>query len=91
LSTIMSTIVHTSVLHEGIRCMAMRDGMSKGPFLLADDRPADEASRDDLRHRRPLPSMSTKLMLVASPRAVGTIASRFTTHRCHDLWGCSGR
>jgi 4-oxalomesaconate tautomerase len=41
-------IVHTWAVHDGIRCMVMRGGTSKGLYFLADDLPADEASRDDL-------------------------------------------
>ncbi len=33
---------------DGIRCMQMRGGTSKGAYFLADDLPADEAARDDL-------------------------------------------
>ena len=32
----------------GIRCMLMRGGTSKGAYFLADDLPADPASRDIL-------------------------------------------
>jgi 4-oxalomesaconate tautomerase len=41
-------IVHTGAVQDGIRCMVMRGGTSKGLYFLADDLPADEASRDDL-------------------------------------------
>jgi 4-oxalomesaconate tautomerase len=34
--------------HDGIRCMMLRGGTSKGAFFLADDLPADPAERDDL-------------------------------------------
>lgn len=33
---------------DGIACMLMRGGTSKGPFFLASDLPADAAARDDL-------------------------------------------
>ncbi|WP_433362856.1 4-oxalomesaconate tautomerase [Streptosporangium sp. CA-115845] len=33
---------------EGIRCMLMRGGTSKGAYFLAEDLPADQARRDDL-------------------------------------------
>lgn len=33
---------------EGVRCMLMRGGTSKGAFFLASDLPADRAARDDL-------------------------------------------
>ena len=33
---------------DGIRCMLMRGGTSKGAYFLADDLPADPAVRDDL-------------------------------------------
>ena len=35
-------------VHDGIRCMVLRGGTSKGAFFLADDLPADPAERDDL-------------------------------------------
>lgn len=41
-------IMHTGAVHDGIRCMVMRGGTSKGLYFLADDLPRDEASRDDL-------------------------------------------
>jgi 4-oxalomesaconate tautomerase len=41
-------IVHTDAVGDGIRCMVMRGGTSKGLYFLADDLPTDEASRDDL-------------------------------------------
>jgi 4-oxalomesaconate tautomerase len=41
-------IVHTGAVQDGIRCMVMRGGTSKGLYFLGDDLPADEASRDDL-------------------------------------------
>jgi 4-oxalomesaconate tautomerase len=41
-------IVHTGAVGDGIRCMVMRGGTSKGLYFLADDLPADEASRDKL-------------------------------------------
>jgi 4-oxalomesaconate tautomerase len=41
-------IVHTGAVQDGIRCMVMRGGTSKGLYFLADDLPADAASRDDL-------------------------------------------
>jgi 4-oxalomesaconate tautomerase len=41
-------IVHTDAVQDGIRCMVMRGGTSKGLYFLADDLPADDASRDDL-------------------------------------------
>jgi 4-oxalomesaconate tautomerase len=41
-------IVHTGAVQDGIRCMVMRGGTSKGLYFLADDLPADEASRDDV-------------------------------------------
>ncbi|GAA3582191.1 4-oxalomesaconate tautomerase [Amycolatopsis ultiminotia] len=33
---------------DGVRCMLMRGGTSKGAYFLADDLPADPAARDDL-------------------------------------------
>ena len=36
------------VRYDGIRCMLMRGGTSKGAYFLADDLPADVAERDDL-------------------------------------------
>jgi 4-oxalomesaconate tautomerase len=33
---------------DGIRCMQMRGGSSKGAYFLARDLPADPAERDDL-------------------------------------------
>ena len=36
---------------DGIRCLLMRGGTSKGAYFLADDLPADEAERDDLLMR----------------------------------------
>ena len=41
-------IVHTGAVRDGIRCMVMRGGTSKGLYFLANDLPIDEASRDDL-------------------------------------------
>jgi 4-oxalomesaconate tautomerase len=41
-------IVHTGAVQDGIRCMVMRGGTSKGLYFLADDLPGDETSRDDL-------------------------------------------
>lgn len=38
----------TDPVHDGVRCMLMRGGTSKGGFFLADDLPADPAERDDL-------------------------------------------
>lgn len=35
-------------VHDGIRCMMLRGGTSKGAFFLADDLSADPAERDDL-------------------------------------------
>jgi len=35
-------------VRDGIRCMLMRGGTSKGAFFVADDLPADPAERDDL-------------------------------------------
>jgi 4-oxalomesaconate tautomerase len=35
-------------MSDGIRCMLMRGGTSKGAYFLADDLPADTARRDDL-------------------------------------------
>ena len=35
-------------MSDGIRCMLMRGGTSKGAFFLADDLPEDPAARDDL-------------------------------------------
>lgn len=35
-------------VHDGIRCMLMRGGTSKGAYFLAQDLPADPAERDDL-------------------------------------------
>jgi len=33
---------------DGVRCMLMRGGTSKGAYFLAEDLPADPAERDDL-------------------------------------------
>ncbi|MFB4266645.1 PrpF domain-containing protein [Nonomuraea sp. GTA35] len=33
---------------DGVRCMLMRGGTSKGAYFLADDLPGDPAERDDL-------------------------------------------
>jgi 4-oxalomesaconate tautomerase len=41
-------IVHTGAVHDGIRCMVMRGGTSKGLYFLADDLPQEQTSRDDL-------------------------------------------
>jgi 4-oxalomesaconate tautomerase len=41
-------IGHTGGVHDGVRCMVMRGGTSKGLYFLADDLPAEEAARDDL-------------------------------------------
>jgi 4-oxalomesaconate tautomerase len=41
-------IMHTGAMHDGIRCMVMRGGTSKGLYFLSDDLPADVPSRDDL-------------------------------------------
>jgi 4-oxalomesaconate tautomerase len=41
-------IMHTGAVRDGIRCMVMRGGTSKGLYFLAEDLPTDEASRDDL-------------------------------------------
>ena len=38
-------------VRDGIRCMLMRGGTSKGAYFLADDLPADPAERDDLMLR----------------------------------------
>ncbi|WP_194409841.1 4-oxalomesaconate tautomerase [Microbacterium cremeum] len=38
----------TDAVRDGIRCMLMRGGTSKGAYFLADDLPADRAARDDL-------------------------------------------
>lgn len=35
-------------VRDGVRCMLLRGGTSKGAFFLADDLPADPAARDDL-------------------------------------------
>lgn len=35
-------------VHDGIRCMLMRGGTSKGAYFLGDDVPSDPAERDDL-------------------------------------------
>ena len=40
--------MHTGAVGDGIRCMVMRGGTSKGLYFLADDLPADEATRDQL-------------------------------------------
>ena len=36
------------VVEDGVRCMLMRGGTSKGAYFLAGDLPADPAARDDL-------------------------------------------
>jgi 4-oxalomesaconate tautomerase len=41
-------IKHTGAVGDGIRCMVMRGGTSKGLYFVADDLPADEDERDDL-------------------------------------------
>lgn len=38
----------TDPVRDGIRCLLMRGGTSKGAYFLADDVPADPAARDDL-------------------------------------------
>lgn len=38
----------TDPVHDGIRCMLMRGGTSKGAYFLAEDLPSDTAERDDL-------------------------------------------
>ena len=35
-------------MDDGVRCMLMRGGTSKGAYFLAEDLPADLAARDDL-------------------------------------------
>jgi len=40
--------MHTRAVADGIRCMVMRGGTSKGLYFLADDLPADEATRDQM-------------------------------------------
>lgn len=35
-------------LHNGVPCLWMRGGTSKGAYFLASDLPADEGARDDL-------------------------------------------
>jgi 4-oxalomesaconate tautomerase len=40
--------MHTGAVGDGIRCMVMRGGTSKGLYLLTDDLPDDEATRDRL-------------------------------------------
>jgi 4-oxalomesaconate tautomerase len=40
--------MHTGAVADGIRCMVMRGGTSKGLYFLADDLPADGAARDHL-------------------------------------------
>jgi len=65
LSTIVSTVVHTSVLRKGIRCMAMRDGTSNGPRRSGDHRSTLPTHRDgdrfpvspDYRHTPPDPGV----------------------------------
>jgi 4-oxalomesaconate tautomerase len=41
-------IMHTARVDDGVRCMVMRGGTSKGLYFVADDLPADDAARDDL-------------------------------------------
>jgi 4-oxalomesaconate tautomerase len=41
-------IKHTGAVADGIRCMVMRGGTSKGLYFVVDDLPADEDERDDL-------------------------------------------
>jgi 4-oxalomesaconate tautomerase len=40
--------MQTARVHDGVRCMVMRGGTSKGLYFVGDDLPADEAERDDL-------------------------------------------
>jgi 4-oxalomesaconate tautomerase len=40
--------MHTGPVVDGLRCMVMRGGTSKGLYFLADDLPADPADRGDL-------------------------------------------
>ncbi|WP_428834466.1 PrpF domain-containing protein, partial [Parafrigoribacterium mesophilum] len=43
------TVMTTPVLApDGVRCMVMRGGTSKGAYFLAGDLPSDPAVRDDL-------------------------------------------
>ena len=35
-------------MSDGVRCMLMRGGTSKGAYFLAEDLPSDQAERDDL-------------------------------------------
>jgi 4-oxalomesaconate tautomerase len=44
----MSTGGQTGMVGDGIRCMVMRGGTSKGLYFLAEDLPDDPAARDDL-------------------------------------------
>ncbi len=41
-------IMHTGAVADGVRCMVMRGGTSKGLYFLAGDLPADDETRDDL-------------------------------------------
>nr|WP_274636218.1 PrpF domain-containing protein [Microbacterium bovistercoris] len=43
--------VHADPVRDGIRCMLVRGGTSKGAYFLAEDVPADPAERDDLMLR----------------------------------------
>ncbi|WP_194396876.1 4-oxalomesaconate tautomerase [Microbacterium atlanticum] len=44
----MTTPDAAAAVRDGIRCMLMRGGTSKGAYFLASDLPADPAARDDL-------------------------------------------
>jgi 4-oxalomesaconate tautomerase len=44
----MATADAARAAHDGIRCMLMRGGTSKGAYFLASDLPEDRATRDDL-------------------------------------------
>src|SRR5690606_29819084 len=48
LSTILCTSCTLTAVADGVRCMVMRGGTSKGLYFLGDDLPADPAARDDL-------------------------------------------
>ena len=41
-------LIDTGPTSQGVRCMLMRGGTSKGAYFLADDLPADSAERDEL-------------------------------------------
>jgi 4-oxalomesaconate tautomerase len=47
-ASVASTASVETAVRDGIRCMLMRGGTSKGAYFLASDLPSDRAARDDL-------------------------------------------